>query len=408
MDTVAVLINDSYLGKSEQCRCAVRGRPTDPNQPECTLALIERQGAFAVFLFSNIRHCVVEATDLKLDNVVPVAEDFLVEEINFTDSLVDEMQIQVSNERVSLDFLLPPGLQSKDFVRDVKRASDGARKTVVSGNPRWNWLEKHINRIENRTGLSVHRMSHLHNGDLDSDDVSVDTFMSTTSCASTLTPDEADRLSLGSSCRGSPFPEESLGSSHNSPARKFDLSDHGLNGGVNGDSAGFEIHSEVDGDGPDLVDAPLGCGFADNIIRRPGKMARTNQRETFVNMNMLMREQDFTELQKFSVFTGTWNVNGQYPSESLEAWLGSDSTPPDLYAIGFQELDISKEAFLGMESPREHEWHSQVAKPPDEEMPPIAILAAPSVKHNILGQDPDPPADELPSPDSDRDSCQCL
>merc|ERR1719419_1456383 len=79
-------------------------------------------------------------------------------------------------------------------------------------------------------------------------------------------------------------------------------------------------------------------------------------------MNMLMREQDFTELQKFSVFTGTWNVNGQYPSESLEAWLGSDSTPPDLYAIGFQELDLSKEAFLGMESPREHEWHSQVAK----------------------------------------------
>merc|ERR1719419_1907727 len=119
-------------------------------------------------------------------------------------------------------------------------------------------------------------------------------------------------------------------------------------------------------------------------------------------MNMLMREQDFTELQKFSVFTGTWNVNGQYPSESLEAWLGSDSTPPDLYAIGFQELDISKEAFLGMESPREHEWHSQVAKPPDEEMPPIAIFATPSVKHNILGQDPDPPADELPSPDSDR------
>ena len=95
------------------------------------------------------------------------------------------------------------------------------------------------------------------NGDLvgDGDDVSLDTFMSTTSCPSTLTPDgDDDRLSigacyahdefhdrdifcissminntlalfiliLGSSLRGSPFPEETYSPSNfNSPAHRL-------------------------------------------------------------------------------------------------------------------------------------------------------------------------------------------
>ena len=49
----------------------------------------------------------------------------------------------------------------------------------------------------------------------------------------------------------------------------------------------------------DLVDAPLGSGFGDNIIRRPGKMGPTDQRETYVNMNMLMLERDYTDLKTF-------------------------------------------------------------------------------------------------------------
>ena len=55
-------------------------------------------------------------------------------------------------------------------------------------------------------------------------------------------------------------------------------------------------------------------------------------------------------------------MNGQAASERLEPWLAVDSAPPDLYVIGFQELDLSKEAFLFSESERETEWLKKVKK----------------------------------------------
>ncbi|XP_063218257.1 type II inositol 1,4,5-trisphosphate 5-phosphatase [Bacillus rossius redtenbacheri] len=83
-------------------------------------------------------------------------------------------------------------------------------------------------------------------------------------------------------------------------------------------------------------------------------------RESVIRYQMAMKEHHYTYTQVFRIFVGTWNVNGQPPTVELTEWLAHDPEPPDIYAIGFQELDLSKEAFLFNDTPREEEWRKAV------------------------------------------------
>jgi len=81
------------------------------------------------------------------------------------------------------------------------------------------------------------------------------------------------------------------------------------------------------------------------------------EREIAANSQMKSLANKYMEYKGFRIFCSTFNVNGKFPKESLgESWLSSDPNPPDIYAIGFQELDLSKEAYLFTDSPREEEW----------------------------------------------------
>lgn len=80
-------------------------------------------------------------------------------------------------------------------------------------------------------------------------------------------------------------------------------------------------------------------------------------RDSNIRLQMVLLEEHFTELKNFTIFIGSWNVNGQNCTVSLgEHWLAVDENPPDIYAIGFQELDLSKEAFVFNDPTREEEW----------------------------------------------------
>ncbi|XP_033106034.1 inositol polyphosphate 5-phosphatase OCRL-like [Anneissia japonica] len=72
------------------------------------------------------------------------------------------------------------------------------------------------------------------------------------------------------------------------------------------------------------------------------------------------RESEYTYPHPFKLFVGTWNVNGQNAVELLTPWLAQSKSAPDMYVVGFQELDLSKEAFLFNDSPREEEWFKAV------------------------------------------------
>lgn len=85
-------------------------------------------------------------------------------------------------------------------------------------------------------------------------------------------------------------------------------------------------------------------------------------RESLVNYQINRKEDQFTDLSTFKFFVGTWNVNGQNPDDmSLQTWLAVDAEPPDFYVIGFQELDLSKEAFVFPESVKEEIWMRAVS-----------------------------------------------
>uniref|UniRef100_A0A673N6L8 phosphoinositide 5-phosphatase n=1 Tax=Sinocyclocheilus rhinocerous TaxID=307959 RepID=A0A673N6L8_9TELE len=91
-------------------------------------------------------------------------------------------------------------------------------------------------------------------------------------------------------------------------------------------------------------------------------MPQFGLRDNLIKCELLKKEDAYTYIKNYRFFLGTYNVNGQNPKESLSPWLASTATPPDFYLVGFQELDLSKEAFLFNDTPKEPEWMLAVYK----------------------------------------------
>ncbi|KAI8871530.1 DNase I-like protein, partial [Ramicandelaber brevisporus] len=98
-------------------------------------------------------------------------------------------------------------------------------------------------------------------------------------------------------------------------------------------------------------------------------------RDAFILRELHLRSSaEFIESGSLRIVAGTWNVNGRPATESLRTWLRPRPVPPptsepvspsiaptdqihtDLYVVGLQEVDLSKEAYLVLDSTKEQEW----------------------------------------------------
>ena len=99
-------------------------------------------------------------------------------------------------------------------------------------------------------------------------------------------------------------------------------------------------------------------------LQTSSEAAMQSWKEKWVNDQLQLREAEFTDYEPCQICIGTFNVNGRRAQDGsdpidLAPWLQPEDAEgecPDIYVLGFQELDLSKEAFVFNDSKREEEW----------------------------------------------------
>lgn len=118
------------------------------------------------------------------------------------------------------------------------------------------------------------------------------------------------------------------------------------------------------------VSFPLDFTWLDNYKRADMQLidrsiAEGNQapksRDSKFKEELERRRHEYIVYEPYKIYTATWNVNGQ-TSENIELpeWLSTTEDPPDIYAVGFQEIEWTPEKIIMNETKIDRTWVDKV------------------------------------------------
>ncbi|XP_024861570.1 type II inositol 1,4,5-trisphosphate 5-phosphatase isoform X1 [Kryptolebias marmoratus] len=295
----------------------------DDHSESRLLGLVESGNEHAIFIYTH-RRMAITADDVSLENIIPISLDFAVVEVSSPEQLVvvgADTRVRMSYKGKELEITLPFGSHSRLFLGEVNKAwSDICRSPTQV--PKFEWINKY--KIASRSKEAMkqvlvpqgkpHKNNQHHKTEKSSD----------------------KKESL-----------EKLKVSNNTTQKSK----------VCSSSESSTTYSREDRD--DLVRS---SSHTTSNKAQILTMPQFGLRDNLIKCELLKNEDLYTYLEDYSFFLGTYNVNGQAPKESLRPWLSCTPNPPDIYCVGFQELDLSKEAFFFSDTPKEPEWTKAVSE----------------------------------------------
>ncbi|XP_064587697.1 type II inositol 1,4,5-trisphosphate 5-phosphatase isoform X1 [Zonotrichia leucophrys gambelii] len=271
----SVAIQES-LAAGATCRIAVQALlPSGDSVESRLLGLVECRGHHAIYVYTH-RRMAITAEDVWLERVIPITDEFAVEEVVLDSDLHvigSDVTVQIGSADDRLTVQLPFGSHTRTFLQELSRCS---AEVVGSEGVKQN----------GKKAAGSQSCSH----------------------------DSTDR---------------------SSPRQN---------------KAKPEVRTEQ------VRASRVMASNKASILSEP----KFGLRDTIVKSQLLQMQDSYTHIQNYRVFVGTYNVNGQSPTESLQPWLRCDAEPPDIYCVGFQELDLTKEAFFFNDTPKEEEWFKAV------------------------------------------------
>ncbi|XP_009469268.1 PREDICTED: type II inositol 1,4,5-trisphosphate 5-phosphatase [Nipponia nippon] len=324
----SVAIQES-LAEGATCRIAVQGVLAAGESVESRLlGLVERGGQHAIYVYTH-RRMAITAEDVWLEKVIPIAEGFAVEEVALDSDLHvigSDVTIQISSEDDRLTVRLPFGSHTRTFLQEVSRCCPGTSRRALAVTRRFG---------AGGVGGFGWRAAFVHFFPVRKSSVGL-------SAAETRA--ELSRFAQVVGSEGVKQNGKKLAVSQN---RSHDSTDKSA---PRQNKLKPELTTEM------VRSSSVMVSNKASILSEP----KFGLRDTIVKSQLVQMEDSYTHIQSFRFFVGTYNVNGQSPRESLQPWLRCDAEPPDIYCVGFQELDLSKEAFFFNDTPKEEEWFKAV------------------------------------------------